>query len=222
MSMLSQWVHDNKENLVTIAPFVGATITATVLVLTFYGTVRMTKSLRKSDMAVQFGDDFNELMEKKHKIQTGQIMPPTGWQQATGGRTFLQLEAYHDYTQFFSFQFNEFHAYQSGYVDRDLFTIWMRSRRREFNHENIHGVSYGVGWQEWLVERHRNARDDFTRFMDDVHRCNTDEEVDRVVGSYGPWSARIRSWLRRPCGLQCALTVSALAALVVAIIFWLH
>ena len=221
MSLLSQWVHANKETLVTMAPFAGATITATVLVLTFYGTVRMTKSLRKSDMAVQFGDDFNELMEKKHKLLTRQVTEPNGWQ-APAGRNFLQVEAYHYYAQFFAFQFTEFYAYQSGYIERDVFSIWVRSRRREFNNENIHDVSYGAGWQEWLVERHRNARDDFTRFMDDIHRCNTDDEVDRVVGEYGPWSARIWSCMRRPCGLQCVLTVSVLAILVVAIIFWLR
>jgi hypothetical protein len=221
MSLLSQWIRDNKDNLGTIVPLVGTAITAAVLILTFYGTSRLTKSLRKSHLAVQFGDDFNKLMEMKHKIKTGQVTTPPTWNEQRDGK-FLQVEAYHYYAQFFGFQFSEFHAYQAGYIDRDVFTVWMKSRPREFRNESLQNVSYEAGWRGWLVERNRNVRDNFTHFMEDIHRCDTDEDVERVVGEYGPWSARLRAWLRRPCRLQCALTVFALAAVAVATILWLR
>ena len=196
MSDLTMWIHANERTLVPVAPYV----TATVLALTFYGTIRVTRSQKKTDTAVEFGRTFIELMDRKHKLVSGQVAVPqaaeaTDQDRADQMRAFLQGEALHYYAQFFAFQFSEFHAYTQGYVDKDVFTIWMKSRWRDFKRpETIFGVTYIDGWGHWKTVQHNDGRDKFVEFMKLVHSCDTMDEVDAVVSSFGPWWLRWHSW----------------------------
>lgn len=195
MSWLSSWLHNNKDGLVIAAPYVGAMITATVLSVTFYGTVRMTKGLRKSDMAIQFGKSFDDLMERKHQIQSGQRVAPAGWTSPDATiPNFLEWEVKHYYAQFFALQFIEFYAYRSGYVDPNTYMIWAKSRWRESRSEAIANVTYAAGWQYWLIHRHRSAEDHFTDFTESLHRCHTNDEVEQLVLKSGPLRLKLQPW----------------------------
>jgi hypothetical protein len=195
MSQLTTWIRENEIPIRTIAPY----ITATVLTLTFYGTIRIQRAQKKSETAAEFGSAFIQLMEQKHKLETNQIDLPralttqeTQQQQVTD---FLASEARHYYAQFFAFQFSEFHAYKNGYIGKDVFSIWMKSRWREFRApEAIHGVTYAAGWDHWKQVRHNNAEDEFVRFMREIHGCQNEAGVERVVTSFGPWWQRWRGW----------------------------
>lgn len=206
MSIFTEWVHRNSTILQSVGPY----ITATVLVLTFYGTIRMTKSQRKSDTMIGFGQEFRELMGKQHLIERERDLPDAVAADNTRKREYLKQEALQFYSQAFSLQFNEFHAYRQGYIDRAVYMIWMKSRQREYARpENIQGVTYPEGFEHWFNHRHNRAEDTFVQFMRRIHAARTDQEVHDAVDEYGPWWRKCRTWIGWK--LTAALALGAFA-----------
>jgi hypothetical protein len=172
-----------------VTPF----LTPIILIITLIFTIRMTISQKRSDNAKDFGGQFNKLMDDKDAILRQEVNDGT----TASDRTSIQRNLYHYYNQLYALQFTEFYAYRARYLERRIFTLWMRSRAREYAQENIHGLlACQQGWTNWLNERHGNAVDDYTKFMDKVHRCGIDHRaVDRVVGRHGAWWQRWRWWI---------------------------
>jgi len=176
--------------------FVALFVTPIVLVITFWGTIRITRAQKVTDTIVECGRGFNDLMKSKWEIKN--IRRPEGVENDDAWREQLADAARFFYGQFFSFQFSEFVAYRSGFISRYTFTLWMRSRRLQWNNrdkdeEPIHGVSYEQGWQHWLKDWHHGAQDEFTGFMTAIHRGPA--EVRDIVGSHAPFFSVDRwSW----------------------------
>ena len=159
-------------------------ITSAILLLTFWATIRLTRSQKATDTVIECGRAFNELMKAKWDVKNMRRhdnIADADW------RAHRMESANFFYGQFFSFQFSEFVAYRSGFIDRQTFTLWMRSRRLQWansQNETIHGIAYRDGWDHWVREWHHGAQDEFTRFMNAVH-SGTDR-IEDTVGSKAP------------------------------------
>jgi len=187
MSHLTQWVHANEKILATAGPY----FSATVLFFTFLVTITLTRSIKKTDTILNFGELFIDIIEKRQKLQRKKPRPEgNGLPEITA--TELQQEAMDFYAQFFSLMFSEHYAYRVGNLDRNTFKLWITSRKREHdNNDSIHGVTYQEGWKHWYRAYHAHD-DEFTRLMRNLHAGTASPFM--LVMRYGPRTKRVLLW----------------------------
>ena len=197
MSCLSELLHGRENELACaynwitterILPILAPYVSATVIFITFLATLRLTRSLKRSDTFIEFTNTFNEFMSAREILRENRV--PAG--QAAPTPVELAAKALDFYGRFYGFNFSEYYAYKTGSLDRTIFTLWMRSRWREFfapkdRVENqLHTKTYEDGWNHWLEYYHRGATDDFTRLMEDIRRCTSEHHVPELVRKHGP------------------------------------
>lgn len=101
LANIFQWdsgIQNWKDFLTVIAPFV----TATVLVITLAVTINMTRSQKRSDHAKDFGDQFNQLMDKKKGWVDAAAVPANEIQDAR--HDGVRSEIKHYYAQLYALQ----------------------------------------------------------------------------------------------------------------------
>jgi hypothetical protein len=186
MSWMTLWVRDN----VAMLTVGGAYFSGTMLLGTVIANLRLTRAMKKTDTVVACGQTFNTLMNEKHRLRRTAAREAANGLPAVTAED-LRKETLDFYGQFFSFQFTEFIAFKSGNLDRKVFALWMKSRRKEYlageaqpKPELIHGVTCKQGWDNWLERWHHNEDDDFKKLMNEVH--TTDKDIGELVRRYGP------------------------------------
>jgi hypothetical protein len=207
MSCLSELLHGRDNELACarhwitsnpILPIVGPYVSATVIFITFLATLRLTRKLKQSDTFIEFTNTFNEFMSAREILRENRV--PVG--QTAPSPDQLAAKAREFYGRFYGFNFSEYYAYKTGSLDRAIFTLWMRSRWREFaapedKEENLlHTQTYKHGWKHWREHYHRGATDDFTRLVEDIRSCTSEHRVPGLVRYYGP-SLQPLYWLVR-------------------------
>ena len=98
----------------------------------------------------------------------------------------VKEEAAHEfYRQFFGLLFDEFVAYQHGFLGRHAFTKWMKWRNVEASKFEILGVGYMKGWDNW-VRQTPFKQHDFITHIEDVHElASSDAQIERLVVRHG-------------------------------------
>src|SRR5208282_4440523 len=163
-----------KDGLIAAAPFI------TLVVL--WATIRMTRALKRTDLLVSFGQRFNELMTMRHELnkRVTELMNLAG--NAKGlASVSLEADALNYYKRHFDLQFNEFYAFRKGLLEREIFTLWMRSCALQYERDKIGDTKYEQGWKSWLDEWHLGMEDEFTKFMSKVHDCKGDAQRVRKI-----------------------------------------
>jgi hypothetical protein len=175
-----------------VYPIFGAYFSATIILITFLATITTTRSSNRTNTFINFANTFDEFMDRRQSLVE---LEPTTWRaegagpQGTGQHRAKALDYY---GRFYGFQFSQYYAYKARMLDRILFTLWMRSRWREFKADpqhpdnQLHGVSFDDGWNHWLTHYHRGATDDFTALMTSLRVCQHEYRVPGLVIWHGP------------------------------------
>jgi len=202
-----QWVTNEK-----IYPYFGAYVTAFFIFITFIQTYKLTRALKRTDTFVAFSNTFNDYMKEKETLRhactvaarlAADTTERAAVEVAQPGAAELERRVLDFYGRFYALIFSEFYLYKTGSLDRILFTLWMRSRWREFRAPKsgdnlLHNRSYEDGWSHWLKHFHRDATDDFTRFMKDIRGCTFEHRVPGLVRKHGPTSQWLLSRIQFP------------------------
>jgi hypothetical protein len=163
--MMSFWgIYSFKDAMMAATPFVTMGV--------LWATIRMTKGLKKTDTLISFGQRFNELMMFRHALDKRvNDLENLAGAAFDGAKASLKADALNYYRQHFDLQFNEFYAFRKGLLDREIFTLWMRTRARQFATDCIGATYYEEGWKYWRTGWRVDKQDAFTRFMIQIHGC---------------------------------------------------
>jgi hypothetical protein len=107
-----------------------------------------------------------------------------------------EAAAHELYRQFFGLMFDEFVAYQHGFLGRDAFTKWMKWRNVDASKFEILGVGYMKGWNNW-VRQTPFKQHDFITHLEDVHEPGlSNAQIERLVLRHGS------KWVRQTPFIQ--------------------
>jgi hypothetical protein len=188
----------------------GSYFSATVIFITFLATIWTTRSNNRTNTFIDFTKTFSQFMDERQnliELSNAETDAANTTQQTTAPTVSprLQAKVLEYYGRFYGFQFSEYYAYKARNLDRTLFTLWMRSRWREFHanraapENQLHGIDHHAGWNHWRRNFHRGATDDYTRLMDSLLHCEHEYQVPGLVIKHGPgpWPLPWLSWLIR-------------------------
>ena len=146
-----------------------------------------TRSTKRTDIVHAFDVRLDTIMNFHHELVKRTIT------KENSNVSFDVIDAadgHHYYRRFFRLQRDQFLAFQSGYIDTNIYVEWMTWRRHEYlgTEPDVLGVTYAGAWTAWSgrppLERHI-----FVVFLDKVH--NSTKPVKDIVHEYSP------SWYRR-------------------------
>jgi len=159
-------------------------------------TQSFQRSMKRADFFLSFNARYHQLMDKKFH----------------SGSNFSAASAERFYHEFFDLMGDQFVSFRLGYVNPEFFTGWTIWRHYQYRDSSfkVHGVSYSDGWESWCDAIPRDEYE-FVQFMRQVHACQNEEDVRRVVRWWGSRSkllAHFLAWL----GTRNELVLGALVA----------
>ena len=163
------------------APIIGALISggATVAIGLFI-THRLTYAAKQTDMMVTFARRFGEVCEHQDKFNdAGDHTHPSEIDSRQAGRI---------YREYFTLLFDEFYAFQKGFLDPDVFSLWMAYCVGDGAAANLYrfdvtGFSYAEAWERFKHQAPL-AGHEFVSFLDKVHQCTEPRAVRRIVSKF--------------------------------------
>lgn len=179
-------------------------ISASVTVVTAIGiawlvTRRITISTKRTEFFLAFTTRFHNVLTAAQvlEIEITQEKPDLPEGKNDLKPTIWKKQVQEVYRQYFALMFDEFYAYQHNFLDREIFTEWMKWRYIDANDNKyrfaIAGVPYLEGWKGWVKKPRFHSEHKFIKFMDKVHakKENVDVEMNCLVLQYAPIVQRI-------------------------------
>jgi hypothetical protein len=173
-------------------PLMGAVIVAvTGAVMAFVVTGRLNRAMKQTEFFLRFTERFHKILLAKHQLEMKV-------EQALGTATLqpqlLEKEVRELYRQLFGLMFDEFFAYQRGFLDHEAFVEWMRWRHIDHTGTNfaIAGLSYPDGWARYCDQR---PHEGFKDFLNLVHAATHENEIAPLVLRHAPRSQRLGAWI---------------------------
>lgn len=187
-------------------PLFGSMLVAlTAAAIGIIATWRLNTAMKQTEFFLKFTERFHDILAAVDRLNLRyrHSLPTTDEE-----RKDRETRAHELYRQFFGLLFDEFYAYQRGFLERQVFTEWMRwryfdanlsSRYPDYKFE-IAGVPYLAGWKKW-TEKPAFEGHTFVYFMNEVHRPRTysvDSDLRALILRYAPrpWRLVIRLWYR--------------------------
>lgn len=182
----------------------GSLIVTTIGIALFV-TQRINTSTKRTEFFLAFTGRFHEVLAAVQSLEKEIAEDPLKNPTPREGENNLkakiwQSQAHELYRQFFGLMFDEFYAYQHNFLDREIFTEWMKWRYHDANGDSnfpeyrfaIAGVPYLEGWKKW-VKHPAYVQHQFIEFMNKVHaqKQNVNVEMECLVLQYGPVVRRI-------------------------------
>jgi hypothetical protein len=165
-------------------PVAGAVITGgCTVVVGFIVTHSLTSSIKKTEFMLGFSRQFGEVNKARYEHNKKSL--------ATSSpdiERVLLADAEQIYREYFTLLFDEFYAFRRGFLDRNVFALWMSYCAGEGDDDtlyafNLKGASYNEAWRAFRSQNPLKG-DVFLNFLDDIHRCRTPSAARRVVRLY--------------------------------------
>ena len=172
-----------------IAPFIsGAVGGLFTLLAAWFITGYLSRNIKSHEFLFQFTNRYQDILATKHKLKRSK-----DFKNATKDAGEL-------YRRLFSLIFDEFYAYQQGFLDPDIFMQWMKWRRVDYNGDKVAGLTYKEAWQTFITTG-PVADHNFPDFLNKIHACKSPEDVARLVKKYAPGFLRRTIFLSQLIGL---------------------
>lgn len=174
----------------------GAVIgAATATVIAVLVTKRITTAAKRTDLFLDFTKRYHAIRVEMHKLDTSFNRKR---QLHSGHRPdpFEQGDAHQIYFQLFGLVYDEYFAFQAGFLDEKIFADWITWQMCEAKEDKeIGGVPFRDAWKTWsslpVVEVNRG-----TKFMNEVRACLMLPEIERNSGhDYVEPLARCIQWI---------------------------
>jgi hypothetical protein len=143
-------------------------------------TSGLTAAMKRTEVFLDFTKRYNEIRVAAHELDNRVEATPSA----------LEGDAHQIYFRLFGLIYDEVHAYQEGFLEKEVIVDWLSWQMYDYmNGEfKIGGVSYADGWQWWLTtpaQHHQN-----TSILEKIFKCKERECVKDVIGRVG-----VRGWL---------------------------
>jgi hypothetical protein len=127
----------------SLGPFLGSMLVAA---MALWIAEDYTKRVKIIDSELEFSKRYQELFELRHTLNREFRYPTTEYP-----KTYWSSEAENWYRRFFDLLLNEFKFYEKGFVDANVFTVWMRWAHLNYNDSAFEtcGMTYELGWNWW-------------------------------------------------------------------------
>jgi membrane-associated phospholipid phosphatase len=195
-----------------LVPLFGAGLVALTTIGVAIGvTQRINQTTKRTEFFLGFTTRFHNINAAIHALEfdlsTNPVVP-----RKFDNDDVRRAAAYELYRQFFGLMFDEYFAYQRGFLGRDAFMEWMKWRNFDVRNFMILGVGYMEGWNNWVkltpFKQHK-----FINFMEAVHEQDLAEaEIETLVLRHGPNSEpSVHAMLGFAVGIVTMLIVWILA-----------
>jgi hypothetical protein len=181
-------------------PLIGSAITVSGAgFIAYVATWSLNRSMKQTEFFLKFTERFHNILQSKHKFELSLEEKDATAQLPKISDATARKEARELYRQLFGLMFDEFFAYQRGFLARSAFIEWMRWRNYEYKddaqgHANfaIGPVPYKTGWAEHSASP--VVRSEFSDFLNAIHEIDPahgslEEQIEEVVLKY--------TWLRQ-------------------------
>jgi UDP-galactopyranose mutase len=202
--------------------------------IAYFATARLNTLMKQTEFFLKFTERFHAVMQQKHQLKLRLLEPndTTDAKKIEAAADIANEDATEIYRQFFGLMFDEFFAYQEGFLAYRAFKDWMLWRNYEYNaNATIGNIPYRQGWDTY--SRLPVVRSEFKIFLEAIHDIKLIEappkevggnplqkvnavEVEKVIQKYRwpeehePVHVRIR---RRVCEYQILIGVLGFAVL---------
>lgn len=162
-----------------LAPIVGGTIAG---LCTLFAAWRinsfLSREIKSKEFVFQFTQRYHDVLGTKHRLNHPQP-----------NERVTTEDAYEMYRRLFGLVFDEFYAYQHGFLDAGIFTEWMKWRRDDYQGDKyrfeVCGVTYREGWELWGPTG-PFGQANFSLFLDEIHNAPSYDDVERIVRENAP------------------------------------
>ncbi len=168
--------------------FIG---TVVAIVLTIWVTSNLTAATKRTELFLEFTKQYRALITKIGAYNKDFRHRPPGQVSSED-----KIDADQIYFELFSLLYDEFNAYQSGFLDKDLLVDWMTWQLHDFNKGKfaIGSVSYQEGWDSWRqsAAHELNA----TPYVERIYQCKPPERscISSIVCESSHWQCH-KNWL---------------------------
>ncbi|HEY2534664.1 MAG TPA: hypothetical protein VGJ20_43285 [Xanthobacteraceae bacterium] len=189
-----------------LMPLISAgLVVVTTVGIALFVTRHINTSTKRTEFFLAFTSRFHEALAAVHALEKEIAEDPLKNPTPREGENNLKGKIWNSqaqelYRQFFGLIFDEFYSYQHNFLDREIFTEWMKWRYIDANADPnfpeyrfaIAGVTYLEGWNGW-VKHPAYKQHQFTDFMNKVHaqKQNIDVEMECLILQFGPNRQRI-------------------------------
>jgi hypothetical protein len=194
-------------------PIVGGALSGIcTLLAALFINAYLNRNIKSKEFVFQFTQRYHDILGTKHRLNYP----------AQGERPVTADDARELYRRLFGLMYDEWYAYQHGFLDPGIFTEWMKWRRDDYRggagyNFSVAGKSYAHAWDHW-GKIGPLSQSDFSRFLDAIHNCNTYDEVAGVVKEHAPGflgtAITGQTVLRRTIFLSRLIGISAVAVAV--------
>jgi hypothetical protein len=164
----------------SLGPFLGSMLVAA---MALWIAEDYTKRVKIIDSELEFSKRYQELFELRHTLNREFRYPTTEYP-----KIYWSSEAKNWYRRFFDLLLNEFKFYEKGFVDANVFTVWMRWAHLNYNDSTFEtcGMTYKLGWNWWsgkegadnrLINRAEPIVDFLEEYIYDVRKVSDDNRI---------------------------------------------
>ncbi len=138
----------------------------------------MNRNIKSKEFVFQFTQRYHDILGTRQ-----------GLNHPRGGQTTSEADAHELYRRLFGLMYDEFYAYQHGFLDPGIFAEWMKWGRDDYKGDKykfeVAGIPYDQAWNRW-GKIGPLAQHNFGRFLDEIHGCSSYADVERIVKENAP------------------------------------
>jgi hypothetical protein len=129
--------------------FSAVLIAVTTILVAIFVTRRINQTTKRTEFFLGFTTRFHNIFAAIHEVELDFSKDKVEARKFASD-DIKKAAAHELYRQFFGLMFDEFFAYQHGFLGRDAFTEWMKWRNFDTSNFKVLGVGYMEGWNNWV------------------------------------------------------------------------
>jgi len=142
-----------------------------------------TRSL-STQILIHFQTRYDDLVNKRaHELRTDKQQQ----YESKSGLAFFRA--------YWLLQLEQFHAYRQGYIDDEVYTLWLKERAVDVDMEPVCTVSFGKGWEHALGNLPIGEDDPFIKVMGLIFNVNKNGKAELAGGTQVAAAERINAAL---------------------------